>query len=341
MVGTAAELLLGLVLAGLTLRDVFDTVVVPGGSQTTLHAARRLVFLLLPVWKRLRGRRRGVSTMFAPFVLVAAFALWMALLTLGFGLMAHALRADFSPPPAGFGDSVYAAGTALVTVGEGFSRPTGAARWVILAAGFCGLGVMTMAVTYLLEVQSSISRRDKGILKLNTSAGEPPSAVGLLEKFGAIGGGGELPHVLRDGRDWCATVLQSHASHPSLIYFRSTGTGSGWPAALGVLLDLALICERCIDTPELRGLAVLLREDGCRMARDIAALIGLEPQAPGFLAGQEIATMTARLAAHGYTVRAGFDAATFTREREEHQRWTAALAAHLGRPAAPLLPAGT
>ena len=339
MIGTAAELLLGLALAGLTLRDVFDTVVVPGGSRTTLHVARRLVFLLLPVWKRLRGRRRGLSTMFAPFVLVAAFALWMGLLALGFGLMAHALRADFSPPPAGFGDSLYAAGTALVTVGEGYSQPTGAARWVILAAGFCGLAVMTMAVTYLLEVQSSISRRDKGILKLKTSAGEPPSAVGLLEKFGAIGARGELPHVLRDGRDWCATVLQSHSSHPSLIYFRTAGTGAGWPAALGALLDLALICERCIDAPELRGLGVLLREDGSRMARDISTLIGLDPQAPGSLAGEEIAAMSAGLTGSGYSMRQDFDAAAFAREREEHRCWTAALAAHLDRPAAPLLPA--
>ena len=43
-----------------------------------------------------------------------------------------------------------------------------------------------MAVTYLLEVQNSIARRDTGIIKLNTSAGEPPSALTLLERFAAI-----------------------------------------------------------------------------------------------------------------------------------------------------------
>ena len=45
---------------------------------------------------------------------------------------------------------------------------------------------MTMAVTYLLEVKSSITRRDIGIIKLNTSAGDPPSALTLLERFAAI-----------------------------------------------------------------------------------------------------------------------------------------------------------
>jgi hypothetical protein len=338
MVREMAELLIGLVIAGATLRDVFDTVVVPGGSHATLHVARRIVFVLLPVWKRVRGRERGLSTLFAPFALVAAFGLWMLLLAIGFGLMVHAVGGEFTPPLASYGNAIFTAGSALVTIGEGSSRAGGFARWVILAAGFCGLAVMTMAVTYLLEVQSSISRRDKGILKLRTSAGDPPSAVGLLEKYAAIGARGELEHVLRDGRDWCATVLQSHASHPSLIYFRTIGTGSGWPAALGALLDLALIVERWLDAEELRGLASLLREDGCKMSDALGSLIGLHPDAAAI---DEAAAegMSSRLAAAGYAPRADFDAAAFNRERAEHMRWIDALSAHLGRCSAPLLPA--
>ena len=51
------------------------------------------------------------------------------------------------------------------------------------AAGFCGLAVMTMAVTYLLEVQGSVSQRDIGIIKLNTIGrrtavgADPPPAI--------------------------------------------------------------------------------------------------------------------------------------------------------------------
>ena len=57
-----ALLILGLILASLTLRDVFDTVVVPGGSRASLKVAHRLVFVLLPGWKAVRGRKRGLST---------------------------------------------------------------------------------------------------------------------------------------------------------------------------------------------------------------------------------------------------------------------------------------
>src|SRR3954467_2096885 len=57
--------------------------------------------------------------------------------------------------------------------------------------------------------------------------------------------------------------------HPPLIYFRSVGPGPGWPAALGALLDLALIVEHWLDTPGIRGLAILLREGGRRKAAGV------------------------------------------------------------------------
>ena len=331
MIRTAAELILGTLLAVMTLRDVFDTVVVPGGSHSTLHIARRLNFFLLPVWKRIRGRGRGLSTMFAPFVLVASFAAWMLLLAVAFGLLAHAAGNSFRPRLGGFGDAIFAAGSALVTIGESNHEVTGVGRWVILAAGFCGLAVMTMAVTYLLEVQSSIARRDAGIFKLRTSAGDPPSAVALLEKYARIDAAEELTRVLRDGRDWCATVRQSHAAHPSLIYFRSTGTGSGWPAALGALLDLALIAEHLIDDDRLYGPAVLLREEGARMARELALVMNLEPK-EGSANEPEIAQLAERLATSGYPIRANPDLRTIAAQRADAMRCVDALAEHLGRP---------
>ncbi len=77
------ELIGGVVLAFATVRDVFDTVVVPGGSRASLRVARRSVGMLLPLWRLLR-RRREVSTAFAPTVLVFSFVIWMCLLALPF-----------------------------------------------------------------------------------------------------------------------------------------------------------------------------------------------------------------------------------------------------------------
>ncbi|NUQ19100.1 MAG: hypothetical protein HOP95_11755 [Sphingomonas sp.] len=328
--------LIGFALAGMTLLDVFETVVVPGGSRASLKVARRLVRTLLPLWKAARGKRHGLSSAFAPLVLVLCFVIWMAFLALGFGLMAYAARSDFQPPLRSFFDGVYIVGSSLVTVGLAQSNPFGLARWIVLAAGFCGLGVMTMAVTYLLEVQSSVSKRDIGIIKLNTAAGEPPSAVTLLQRFAAIGNRDEIAQVLRDGRDWCATVRQSHSNHPSLIYFQSIGTGAGWPAALGALLDVALLSEHCVAEDSLRGAAVLLRDEGTRMARELAWVIGL---APTEVTPDEPRLRQAieRLEASGYAIRETTRLDAIAGQRAEYLSCVNALAQHLGKPTAVLV----
>lgn len=332
-------LVIGFVTAALTLLDVFETVVVPGGSRASLRVAKRLVWMLLPLWKAMRGKRRGLSGTFAPLVLVLCFIVWMTLLALGFGFMAYAARADFEPPLRSVFDAIYIVGSSLVTVGLSQSNPSGLARWVVLGAGFCGLAVMTMGVTYLLEVQNSVSKRDIGIIKLNTSAGEPPSAVTLLERFAAIGNRSELGDVLRESRDWCATVRQSHTNHPSLIYFQSVGTGAGWPAALGAMLDLGLLAEHFLDDSRLLGAAILLREEGSRMARELARAIGVRPIEASSDEPQ-LRQAAARIEGSGYALKKDPDFTAIANSRTEYMSCVNALAQHLGKPTAVLVRQG-
>jgi hypothetical protein len=320
----------GVALAWLTLRDVFDTVVVPGGSRASLQVTRRIGRALLVVRKVVRGRRGATTSAFAPLVLVSSFVIWMTLLALAFGLMIYGARAEFESPVPSFGDAVYEAGGALLTIGLSTHYPAGLGRWIVLAAGFCGLAVITMAVTYLLEVQSSITRRDTGIIKLITAAGDPPSALTLLERFAAIRNRAALHQDLEEGRNWCATVRQSHSSHPSLIYFRSSSTGSGWPAALGALLDLALISEQLIDDDSLYGPAILLREEGTKMAKELALIAQLAPaeSRTGEIELQQLAT---RLETSGYPLRAGYNLSAMASQRSDYMSCVDAIAAHLGR----------
>ena len=331
----AADILLaliGIAIAAVTLRDVFDTVIVPGTSHTSLHVARRLVLLLLPIWKRIRGRRRALSGNFAPIVLVSSFVIWMSLLMLGFAMVAYALRSLFTPPLSSFGEAVYVVGSAIATIGEGEAAPHGLARGIVVASGLCGLAVMTMAVTYLLEVQDSIGRRDTGIMKLNTSAGEPPSALALLERYAAIRNQRQIGEILDEARDWCATVRQSHSAHPSLIYFRTQRTGAGWPAALGALLDLALIAEHCLADDSHYGPGVLLRDEGVRVATELAAMVRLAPAA---LEPREsdLRELAERLRKACYALREDIDFAAFAEQRAQAQSAVAAMADHLGQPA--------
>ena len=330
-----AEALAGLVLASFTLRDVFHTAVVPGESRGHLRIARRLVFATLPLWKRMRPG--GVSVEFAPLVLVASFAVWMALLILAFGLMAHAVRGSFVPALADLGDGLYVAGSSMTTIGFGSRQAHGPAAVVAVLAGFCGLAVMTLAVTYLLQVQGNIATRDTGVLRISTAAGQPPCALVLLERYARLDCRDELLEVLQRGREWCAVVLQSHASHPSLIYFRSARTETGWPAALGTLMDLALIADRLIEWPQARGPAALVRSEADRLAQGLGELLRLQPAAAAVPAGA-VDALLARLAAAGYSVRRDPDVAAFLAARSRHVGPIHALSEHLGTPSAPLLP---
>ena len=331
----AVQLVIGLALVLMTLRDVFETVVVPGGSRAALHVTRRLNHLLLPAWRRFRPRR-GISPTFAPALLVGSFAIWTALLVLGFGLMLNTMRHSLHPAARSFADALYIAGSSVATIGLSSTAAEGTSRWVIIAAGFCGLAVITMAVTYLLEVQSTIATRDVGILKLNGAAGDPPSALALLETYALLGSQGELSHILRELRDWCTTVRQSHTSHPSLTYFRSQGTGAGWPAALGTLLDLSLIITRIVDGEELRGRALLLRAEGLRMAEELGQLARLHPVLDE-VSEEDVQQLQGRLVDAGYKLRPDVDVAQVLHERSFNMGWVKAMADHLGKPCAPFI----
>jgi hypothetical protein len=222
------------------------------------------------------------------------------------------------------------------TIGFGRAEPHGLARALTIVAGFCGLAVMTLAVTYLLEVQSNIAQRDTGVLKIATTAGQPPSALALLERYAALGCREHVGAVLLEGRNWSAAVLQSHASHPWLVYFRSVGTGSGWPAALEALSDLALVAEMLLDEPGLRGSAVLTREQTQRLAHDLLQLLHLEA-VPIATTHEEVDVFCARLAAAGWPLRESRDLAAFAAARSEHAGRIRALSQHLGTKSAPLI----
>ncbi|MGY4516545.1 ion channel [Lysobacter sp. HA18] len=328
------EFLLGLALVIATFRDLVETVVVPGGAHNSLRVSRRLVSITLPLWTR--GARRQIGVSFAPAILIASFAVWILLLIVGFALMAHGARSQFTPPLEGFDAALFMAGSALTTIGTGPSHPHGLAAVVAVACGLTGLASMTMAVTYVLEVQATVHERDRGVLKISTSAGEPPCALTLLERYAELGCRSELAVILRNAREWCAAVLQSHASHPWLIYFRSPSVATAWPTSLGAVMDLGLIFERLLDEQEHCGLGALVRQQAECLSTQLVELVRLEPEATD-ASTDDVGTLMTRLEAAGYRLRSGIDAAAFARERADCTSRIEALCRHLGAGGAPLV----
>lgn len=269
MIGPTVESVVGIAVVLLTLRDVFDTMVVPGESNGLLRILRRLLSALLSLWKTAAREARGVHQLRAFRAdggLRELDAPSIARLRSGGAWSGRLFLADGSKLCPG---SIHR-GSSLAAIGPSGIQAFGPARWVIVSSGFCGLAVLTMAATYLIQMQQGISGRDSTVLKITTTAGEPPSAIGLLERYAALGCRDDLHGVLCWARGGAAPFCRA-TSHPSLIYFRSVGVGAGWPATLGAMMNLALIFELLVDEPASRGAAVLLRQEGLRLLDEINA----------------------------------------------------------------------
>ena len=332
-VSSTLEAGLGVGLALVTLIDVFDTVVVPGVARGWLQAAQRVRILSLPLWRRLVARVEGpprIARGLAPFIFIGTFMVWMGLLVLAFGLIADGLRADYRPAIRNLPEAMFTAGSSIVTIGESGREATGLARWGVLVSGFAGLAVMTMAITYILEVQSGLQRRDAALAKLSTTAGRPPTGIALLETYAALGCCSELGAFFREWRDWSATTLYSHAAHPVLAYFRSISSEMDWPLAIGAVLDAAALYVAYVDGAE-AGPAMLLHRDGARLTAELARAFKVEAHDPAALTTPEMEALRSRLAAAGYAVREGRRPhERFESLRRDYHGRLAGLAAHFG-----------
>jgi hypothetical protein len=253
---TFLELSAGLLVVAVVLYDVFETIVVPRRTGYKWRLAPPLIFFLWPVWRtiglRLRpaSRREDFLGTFAPFVIMLLLVVWVVSLVLGYGLIFHALADQIEPRPPDFASAVYAAGTALLTIGFGDFVPTSTlARMVTLAAGAAGLGVVALVISLTFNLYGSFARREVLVLLLDARAGSPPSGVTLLETYAQRQIVDRLGETFGKYESWTAELLESHLAYPILPLFRSSHDGQSWISALGAVLDAATLLMTVVAEP--------------------------------------------------------------------------------------------
>jgi hypothetical protein len=270
----------GLLLVLVTLYDVFLGVVVPRWTGHRLRLAPFISSRLWPYWKkfawRLSDKKRSYFlASFAPSMLFGLLALWIALLILGFAMMLFALRAQIEGDYS-FGDSVYLAGVAFLTIGFGDVVALGAAsRFFTLFAGACGLSVPALVISLTFTLYGAFSRRESLVLTLDSRAGSPPSGVVLLETYARFELLDDLPNLFDKWELWGAELLESHLSYPLLPFFRSSHERASWVGSLGAVLDAATLLmttacadEKCAKRPI--GSAHLMHHMGCHILEDLS-----------------------------------------------------------------------
>ncbi len=248
----------GALLVGTALRDIFHTLWHPGGLGTL----SRLLFGL--VFRAMKPANRGSrSTELAgPLGLLLTVGVWTLLLVVGFALvyLPH-MPQDFyfgsSLHPGRSSDAVaslYLSITALTTLGLGDIQPaTPVLRLVVPAEALVGFVLLTAGISWILQLYPALNRRRALARRLSTMArhsvgevvedGETSVAVQHLE-----GVRGDLASIEMD-------LLQYGESY----FFREVRTDVSLAAALPYVTELAAAGARS-SAPEVRSAAVMLAD---------------------------------------------------------------------------------
>ena len=104
-----------------------------------------------------------------------------------------------------------------------------------------------MLVTYLPSIYAAFSRREVGITALEVRAGSPPSAKEMIWRYWRLERLPEIHEVWAEWERWFVDVEESHTSHPSLVFFRSSHPDRSWITAAGAVLDGAAIVLSSVD----------------------------------------------------------------------------------------------
>lgn len=334
-----AAFLLGSLCLALVLWDVFQTIVVPRPTPGRFRITRYLIAPTWRWWRALGARSRSdlgrdqFYGLYAPAAVIMLLVAWLLLLTVGYGLVLFAVRADLAPAPPDLISSIYLGGNSILTLGSAGVVAVGPlGRLFTLLAAATGLGVVALAVTFLFSLYGSYQRREALVVMLQARAKAPPSAVTLLETYGRLGLVGDLPALFSEWERWSAEVLDSHVAYPILCYFRSSHDNASWISAIGAVLDAAcLVLTTIREVP--RGPAKLLTRVGGHLVEDVANYFRLQ----GDGVGVERAAFDdaySRLAAAGYDLEdANIAWRAFERVRATYAGRLEALAAFWATPA--------
>ncbi len=302
------EFVVGALLVGWVLWDVFESVVVPRPTPSRVRLGENLVRWTWRFWRWVAMRTRtGLQReqfigSYAPLAVILLLVVWLIAVVVGYGLMLFALRDQITPPPSDLLTAAYFAGASVLTIGGDLVANGPLARIVVLAAAATGFGVVALVITFLFSLFGNFQRREVLIVKLDVRAGAPPSGVALLETYGRHDLRGELPAFFSAWETWAAEVLDSHLAYPLLPYFRSSHDHESWVSALGAVLDAATLIMTTIEDGSLAQ-ARLVHAAGRHLVEDLSHHFGFSNAPDALVERFEFEDARRRLGAAGYPLR--------------------------------------
>ena len=222
------ELVAGAALVLLVIADVFLTVLYAriGAGILSPQVARATWWVFAQLARWFRRQHDTVLSFCGPVILVNLLATWAALLTVGAALIIHpalgtSVTVTTGTTPTDFISALYAGGSSMAIVRASDVTPdTGAYRLYFLFNSLLGASIISLTVTYLMQVYNALQRRNTLAYKLYLQTSETSDAAELLAGLGARGSFQCGYTSLADIAVEMTVSLEAHHFYPVLFYFR-------------------------------------------------------------------------------------------------------------------------
>ena len=222
------EQAVGAFLVLLVLADVFLTVLYARAGTGIVSV--RLARVTWAAFRAAAGaaapRGGDVLTFCGPAILVLLVAAWALALTLGAALVMHpllgtAITTQSGGTPTDFVAAMYAGGSSMAIVGSSdFAPQTGWARIFYLFNSLVGMSVVSLTLTYVMQVYTALQRRNALGLKLHLLTGETGDAAELVARLGPRGQFSAGYSDVAQISSGMAETKEAHHFYPVLFYFR-------------------------------------------------------------------------------------------------------------------------
>jgi hypothetical protein len=296
----------GATLVIFALFSAIETFVLPRAVANPLtrmvFATVRRVFELRLRMTHTYTQRDRIMALFAPIALLSLLPSWLTLVLVGFTGMYWVIG------NITWFEALRVSGSSLLTLGfaqeQGFS-----ASLLEFSEATIGLILVALLIAYLPTIYAAFSRRETPVTLLEVRAGNPPSAVEMLQRFYRNHGLQRLKEQWQMWEGWFADIDESHTSLPVLVFFRSPRADHSRVTAAGTILDAASLTLSTLKVPYESEAALCIRAGYLALQR-IAGFFDITyspeasyPEEPISISQEEFNTALDELAASGLPLK--------------------------------------
>ncbi|MFL6798018.1 MAG: two pore domain potassium channel family protein [Xanthobacteraceae bacterium] len=217
---------LGGLLMLLVLADVFLTVLYARAGTGII--SEKLARMVWAIFRNAPAKRHlpTVLSFCGPSILVLLVLTWSLLLDLGAGMIVHPLlgtgiRSSSGSSPTDFVTAVYVGGSSLSIVSSSDLEPqTSSTKVFFILNAVIGTSVISLTLTYLMQVYAALRERNALGLKLETMSSQTGDSSELVARLFPRDQLSSGYNILTEIAGEIATTKEAHHFYPVLFYFR-------------------------------------------------------------------------------------------------------------------------